>query len=541
MPGEQIVCAIRSGQTDVKCSEDRHPVTELTKLDALLADLDGVVTETAKLHRAAWKRMFDEYLEERSAKLGEPYRPFTKEDYARHVDGKPRYDGVTGFLQSRRISLPFGHLDDSPDKETVCGLGNRKNGYFQESLGSKPVRTYSNAIDFIRRLKSRGLKTAVVSSSRNCSAILQAAGVAHLFDTQVDGNVARKARLKGKPAPDTYLEAACRLGVSPERAVVIEDAISGVQAGRAGGFGLIIGVDRAGQAEALKENGADIVISDLGELRISARDHRLTTRVPSALERLDELKDRIANKRAAVFLDYDGTLTPIVDRPDLARISESMRRALRALAEVCPVAIISGRARADVESLVGLDELIYAGSHGFDIRGPKGLKLSPEEALAFVPHIHAAASELEGRLSGIPGTLIEDKNFSLAVHYRLVAENDFAAVKQAVDEVAARYPKLRITGGKKIFELRPDMEWDKGKAILWILEALNLTESTVVPFYLGDDITDRDAFKALCGKGISIFITEEQQPTLADYRLANTAEVELLLRSLTTLLQERRP
>lgn len=242
--------------------------SELTRdrFDAVLFDLDGVLTDTARLHAAAWKRMFDAYLSERAERTGEPFRPFDiGADYAAYVDGKPRFDGVRDFLGGRGIALPEGATDDPPNRETVCGLGNRKNELVNETMASEGVEAYPGSVALVRELRAQGIKTAVVTSSGNCDAVLAAAGIADLFDTRVDGNDLGELGLAGKPAPDAFLEAARRVGVDAKRAVVVEDAISGVQAGSAGGFGLVIGVARKDDAQALAENGADVVVNDLAE------------------------------------------------------------------------------------------------------------------------------------------------------------------------------------------------------------------------------------------------------------------------------------
>jgi beta-phosphoglucomutase family hydrolase len=236
---------------------------------AWLFDLDGVITDTASVHAAAWKRTFDRYLREVSEREGKPFEPFEiNPDYFRYVDGKPRYDGVDSFLRSRGITLEWGDPDDPPGRETVCGLGNSKNAMFNEVLRSWGVQVFGSSVALIRGLRSMGRRVAVVTSSKNCDAVLEAAGIQDLFDARVDGNVSTEKKLAGKPAPETYEEAARMLGVPPERAVVIEDAISGVQAGRAGGFGLVIGVARGDDAEVLRESGADIVVRDLVELSL---------------------------------------------------------------------------------------------------------------------------------------------------------------------------------------------------------------------------------------------------------------------------------
>jgi beta-phosphoglucomutase family hydrolase len=235
--------------------------------DAVLFDLDGVLTSTAKIHSRCWKTMFDGFLGRRAAAGKEPFRPFDiGTDYKLYVDGKPRYEGVRSFLASRNISLSEGAPEDLPTADTVCGLGNCKDELVKAAIDRGEVEPYPGSVALVRRLREQGIRTAVVSSSNNCEEVLRAAGMLDLFDTRVDGVVASTLHLRGKPAPDTFLEAARELGVSPARAVVVEDAIAGVQAGRAGGFGLVVGVDREGGGDALRAHGADVVVTDLEEL-----------------------------------------------------------------------------------------------------------------------------------------------------------------------------------------------------------------------------------------------------------------------------------
>ena len=232
-----------------------------------LFDLDGVLTETAKVHDAAWKEMFDEYLRERSRRTGEPFVPFDPvADYDDYVDGKPRADGTRSFLESRGIHLPEGSDDDPPDAETVHGLGNRKNEILLRKIHEDGVEAYPGSVAYLRAVKEAGLPRAVVSSSANCRDVLVAAGIEDMFDARIDGVVAEQQHLRGKPAPDTFLAGAKALGLEPTAATVFEDALAGVAAGRAGGFGFVVGVDRVGQAAGLKEHGADIVVKDLSEL-----------------------------------------------------------------------------------------------------------------------------------------------------------------------------------------------------------------------------------------------------------------------------------
>lgn len=229
--------------------------------DAALFDLDGVLTPTATVHMAAWAEMFNDYLAGRDGQ-----RPYTDEDYYAYVDGKPRYDGVRSFLASRGIELPEGEPSDSPEVETVCGLGNRKNDAFNAVLERDGVEPYPGSVRLLDALAAKGARLAVVSSSQNAPAVLAAAGIAERFPVVVDGAVAAAEGLPGKPAPDTFVAAADRLGVTRERSVVLEDAESGVAAGRAGGFGLVVGVDRGAGADTLTARGADVVVDDLEEL-----------------------------------------------------------------------------------------------------------------------------------------------------------------------------------------------------------------------------------------------------------------------------------
>jgi beta-phosphoglucomutase family hydrolase len=234
---------------------------------ACLFDLDGVLTQTAKVHAAAWKEMFDDYLRERAERTGETCEPFdSNADYAAYVDGKPRYDGVRSFLESRGIELPQGTPDDPPGAETIAGLGNRKNDLVLALIERDGVEAFEGSVRYVHAVCDAGLRRAVVSSSANCRDVLRAAGLLDLFEEIVDGVVAEREHLRGKPAPDTFLAGARALGAEAAQGVVFEDALAGVQAGRAGEFGYVVGVDRIGQADALREHGADVVVDDLAEL-----------------------------------------------------------------------------------------------------------------------------------------------------------------------------------------------------------------------------------------------------------------------------------
>lgn len=269
----------------------------------------------------------------------------------------------------------------------------------------------------------------------------------------------------------------------------------------------------------------------------------LSSTLPSALEELPRLAAEVGSRRPAFFLDYDGTLTPIVERPEDALLAPETREVLRRLAERFSTVVVSGRGREDVARLVDLPELTYAGSHGFDIEGPAedgseaGLRYRAAEDAE--PAVRAVTAELERELAGVPGAQVEPKRFTVAVHYRRVPADRVAEVEAAVDRRVAAHPGLSKTHGKKVFEIRPDLEWDKGRAVLWILEALGLDEPDVVPIYLGDDATDEDAFRALAaraGDGVGILVAGEPRETAARFRLGDPDEVrELLARAPTAL------
>jgi alpha,alpha-trehalase len=514
----------------------------LDRIDAVIFDLDGVVVDSAGLHAEAWQEMFNAFLRRRRQEDQREYRLFEDErDYLGLVDGKPRYDGVAAFLSSRGIDLPFGDPADSPERETVCGLGNRKNRIFNDLLSKKGAKAYDPAVGLIRQLRDRNIKTALVTSSKNGRAVLKATALDHLFDAIVDGNDAREHMLAGKPAPDVFLFAARQLGVSPARAAVIEDARSGVAAGRAGGFGRVIGVNRNDRGEELRQHGADCVVKNLGHIRL-AEDSRIGAGavLPSALDHFNAIKRKLSEKEPVVFLDFDGTLSPIVLRAEDAHLSAEMRSAIKALARRCTVAVVSGRDLEDVRRRVDVPELYYAGSHGFDIRGPENRPITHRPGEPFLARIEAAVRKLRPALQSIAGVHIEPKRYTVAVHYREAAPEDSATVEQVLEHVRDQVGDLRLSRGKKVFELQPDLEWHKGKAVHWLLaEALELDMGQVLPIYIGDDVTDEDAFEELHDIGIGIVVDDENRPSRAAYRLRDTNQVNAFLRRTARWLNER--
>ena len=514
----------------IRSSSNLVPISS-EQFSAVIFDLDGVVTRTAKVHAAAWKNMFDQYLRTRAESRGKKFQPFDiEEDYRLYVDGKPRSEGAKCFLESRNILLPYGKPDDPPEKETVCGLGRKKDLFFLDLLKKEGVETYESTVRLIRKLRSGRMHTAIVSSSRNCRHVLEAAGITKLFDAIVDGTDSSRLRLKGKPDPDVFLEAARRIGVEPENAIVFEDALAGVEAGRRGGFGFVIGVNRAGRPDALFKSGAHAVVSDLDRIVVTDRIMlSQTNQLPSALHNIKDIKMLVRNHRMVFFLDYDGTLTPIVNRPEDAYLPEGMRRTIELLAQRCSVAVISGRDLGDVRSRVGVKEIIYAGSHGFDIAGPEGSSVEFQQGRQYPPILDKAEMDLHSLPDKFPGALIERKKFSLAIHYRMANERDIAAIKEMVERTVAAYPELRRFQGKMVIELQPAIPWDKGKAVIRLLNQLDVFPSETVPLYLGDDTTDEDAFKAIQHSGIGIFVGEGSRTTAARYALRNPDEVQQFL------------
>lgn len=492
---------------------------------AVIFDMDGVVTDTAEAHFAAWKAVFDDVLERRGASC-----PFTRADYLAHVDGVPRLDGVRRFLASRGIDLPEGDAGDR-GTHSVRGIGTLKNDRFRAWLADNRVPVFDDARALIEGLRRGGVKLGVFSASRNARQVLESAGLADLFGAVVDGAEVAELGLAPKPAPDQLVETARRLDCAPAATAVLEDALSGVRAGAAGRFALVVGVDRqrddgGAQRHALRAGGANLVTGDLRRLLLpDGGGLRTLDRLPLVWDRLDELRARLDGRRLAVFLDFDGTLSPIVADYRAATIPDETRAAIARLAERVATAAISGRDLADVRDRVGVDGLFYAGSHGFDIAGPGGLAARPDAAEGFVEPIEAADAELRAALAGIVGVEVERKTFSLAVHVRQAAEGDVQAVEDAVDAVVGRHEKLRKDRGKKVFEVQPRADWDKGRAVSWLLSHTRLGEGGALPLYVGDDLTDEDAFATLADAGLGVAVREGGRVTLADYALADPADV----------------
>ncbi len=513
------------------------------RYEAIIADLDGVITQSAGVHAAAWKEAFDEFLVQHSRRTGEDQKPFeVPAEYLRHVDGRPRYDGVQTFLDARGISLPWGSPEDRPDQATVCGIGNNKNRKFTERIAHDGVELFDSSVEFLQRARDHGLRLALVSASKNARALLAAVELTDLFEVIVDGIEAEQHDLAGKPHPDTFLEAARRLAVPPGRAVIIEDALSGVTAGRRGEFGCVVGVARSGNRRSLEQGGADVVVEDLSELTLTAPHERSATRrkasLPDAMRLISSLETQLAERQLAVFLDFDGTLAPIVDDPAAAELPESARNVVHKLAGCVPTAIVSGRDLDDVKGRVNIAGLWYAGSHGFEIRGPHGEHFIHDAAQQSLPALDEAEARLRSLATRVAGAELERKGLSLAIHVRKVDARLTPVVKDEVHSVASHYPELRLSEGRKVFDLGPKVEWHKGKAIRWILRVQGLASHTTLPLYIGDDVTDEGAFQELAGDGLTITVLGGPVDTHATHLLPDPPAVEEFLSRLAQTLVE---
>jgi alpha,alpha-trehalase len=505
-----------------------------TRIQAAIFDLDGVITDTANTHAKAWKLMFDLYNERRRKEGKEPYETFTIEkDYIQYVDGKPRYMGVKDYLSSRNIELPFGTPKDTADMETVCGLGNMKNQIFLETVKNEGVEILEENVRKAKEWKKAGMRTAIVSSSKNCQMILQAVQLEDLFETRIDGLVSAEKNYKGKPAPDIFVKAAENLGIDPADALIVEDALAGVEAGRNGHFGLVIGIAKEEHEEEMKQHGADIVVEHLADLPVNIVPLRAPGELDSALVHFDQIRQRYQDHKVYLFLDYDGTLTPIVEDYNAAFLTDEMRDLIRSFSEIRPTAIITGRDLQDIRDLVKLDALHYAGSHGFELVGPDGFVFENEEAKKSLKKIAEAADRIKQATSTIEGVKFERKKFALAVHYRQVAEDQESKVKKIVYDILSNYPEIKPGKGKKVIELKPNFNWHKGKSLRILLERMvkNTSKNSLI-FYIGDDITDEDAFFEILDDGIGILVGHHGQRTFAGYHLERVDEVKIFLEKL---------
>ncbi|MBL6447681.1 trehalose-phosphatase [Fulvivirga sp. 29W222] len=514
------------------------------KIDSLLCDLDGVLTKTADLHARAWKLLFDDLLEQASeGTLGVGQKFVIATDYPKFIDGKPRLEGIRSYLKARKLDIPEGDKDDPAEMKTVHGLGKKKNQLFHKLLNAEGVKIYAASIKAITAWKNKGLKIAVVSSSKNCLSILQSAGIEQLFDAIVDGNVAQEKGLAGKPEPDVFLYAAFLLQTNPKNAAVAEDAAVGIEAAKRGKFALSIGILKENNARILLKSEADVTVRDLSEITYTGE----SMRYPLSLEKLDHaclseyhISRSLQLYEPVFFFDYDGTLTPIVAHPEDALLSQATRERLKTLSERASVAVISGRDKDDVKKLVGLENIFYAGSHGFDIEGPGSVTHHVPHAQDIMRSVIKATALLQEKLQATDGVQIEPKKFAVAVHYRNTPKDLWQEVREVCQQVADQFSNLKNSEGKMVMELRPDVDWDKGKAMEWVAGKLGVQSPQFHYFYMGDDFTDEDAFRALPENGTGILVGSHEGYTYADYHVKGPEEIDQLLTSFINIIQKHR-
>jgi alpha,alpha-trehalase len=386
------------------------------------------------------------------------------------------------------------------------------------------VPMFGATVDLARTLRGSGVVASAHSSDPRCQRSLTAAGIDDLFDVSIDGIAGRREKADN-PHSAALLQAAHRLGVRLQRCVVVANTAAGVTAARVGGSALVVGMDDGGRADELLRHGADVVLADLAEITVRTGDQPLSE-LPNALASYGQLVGVTGVRKSMLFLDYDGTLSPIVSDPDAARLVDGAAAALELVAGVCPVAILSGRDLADVRNRVGIPGVWYAGSHGFELTGPDGTHHQNEAAAPFVPILARAAAELHDGLANIPGLRLEHKRFAVAVHFREVAPDRVGPIIAAVHQLGAR-AGLRVTGGRMLVELRPDMDWDKGTTLGWIRDRVDPLNG-LLPIYIGDDLTDEDAFDAVKFDGIGIAVRHDEdgdRRTAARFTLESPAQV----------------
>jgi trehalose-phosphatase len=494
--------------------------------EAIIVDVEGVITDTRQLHFESWKECIDEILLdefEKGKNEEKQLKPLTATEYYQYFEGKNRLDGIREFIDERGIFL---------NKEQIESLAAKKNIAYRRHLLEHRPEINEESVEAVKKWKGQKIAMAAVSSSKNCTEMLLHTGIRDLFDVQIDGSMVDELGISGLGKEALYLEAAEQLGKRVDECVVIEDAPYGITAVRESGFKYVIGMSKGRQyiVNELYTLGADMVVSSLLDI---GQDK------PNAITGRDDLFRFMGNRTPVFFLDFDGTLSDIVQNPDAATLRPEMPVLLSDCAKMYKVAIISGRDRAVIEDKVNIPYIYHAGCHGFDISGPDDFHFEVEEARAIKPLINQVAKELQNDLADIKGLILEDKKFFTAIHYRKVQDDaQVAKALQLIKEKIAATEKLSFKEGKKVLEIGPAINWNKGKAVRKLCELFKMDSSLSVPIYIGDDTTDEDAFKELVGWGIGIKVSSEANvPTAADYILKDTAEVSEFLR----LLVSRRP
>lgn len=501
-------------------------------MKGIIIDLSGVLINTTLLNKIAWEKVLNHFLKEHNARY-----LFNEEDYYSFIEGKPKYERLQNYLGKLNIELPYGNTTDSAGYHSICSLEKKKTKAFTQMLKKGEMDVYENAMQKIKLWKEKGIKTAGVSSDENFNKALESTETGNLFDVLIDAHASRKRGLKEKPEADLYLEAAKELDLPPESCILFDDTVQGLQAGNKGNFGLVVGVNRADNRKLLSENGADLVIDNFDEFNLSD-DPEIAAwfeqPIPPFASEYVKIAKAVYEKTPVLFLDYDGTLTPIVQRPEAAVISEEMKVVLDECASKFKVAAVSGRDMDDLKSRINLENVIYAGSHGFRISGPEGLYMEHEKTDEILPRLGSMEQKLKEAFDNVTeGVQVERKRYAIAVHYRNAKPEDTPFIREKVLELTQNSEGFKVGEGKKILEIKPDIDWHKGKAVLWILDKLGLTDNTrYIPIYIGDDVTDEDAYRALKDRGIGIQVGPGAENTAAQFRLKNVYQVRLFLKEL---------
>jgi len=519
-----------------------------TRFDAVLFLLEGVLVDSDALLVSVWRQAFDEFQAARlatattmdpglrqneaqtsHAAAATPTAPFdAARDYPMQIRGYP-FDLVAGrLLAARQITVPPGGARDRPEALSTWGLARRAERILAARLRAG-VAVRDAAVRLAKTLHRCGFRVGLVSREAQATALLQAAGLLGLFDARVDGRDVQRFRLGPWPAPEPWRDALRRLEVPVRRSAALVSGPAEAAAARQAGIAAVWNVgDRAALGGAPDVIDAFTVVLPSAPARGAA-----AAPLPSALEHMDAVVP--AGGPVALFLDFDGTLTGITGTPGEAMLADYVRDMLAAIARCIPVAIVSGRDRENLQARVQLPMLYYAGSHGFDIAGPDGLRYEHPDALACVASLDAAETYLHGRLDRVPGALVERKRFALATHYRKVEPAAVPRVEEAVAAVLAAHPDLRPSRGKKVIELLPAVDWHKGRAVDWLLARMG---PAAWPIYVGDDQTDEEALALLKERGSGIVVQDTPAATAARYRLASPDEVAKFLALLAARLGE---
>ena len=477
--------------------------------DAVIFDLDRVLTEAASVQRLAWASLFHDCLAQRLPLEDEDRSLFADDDYQKLVDGAPCPDRIADFLASRGISLPLGVPSDTGD-DTISGLVNRHRRVYLDLL-ERDVPLFGAMVNLARRLRDIDVATAAHSSGLVCQA-LKSAGVDDLFDVCIDGTAAEGHGIARNPdllvlvRAKHVLEAAGRLGVPPHRSVLVGDTDEGMSAGRDGGFARVIGLGATGYVDRLFEQGADVVVTDLADVAVRTGDKRMSE-IPNVMESYVQLAAVALAREQVVFINYEVVLSEFFPDPGAATLSDEVAEALERMARVSRVVVLTGRDVADIRERVGIPSIWYAGSHGLELAGPDGSYRENETAAAAVPVLADVAAELRDSLQHVPGVRIEHRRFAVAVHYGEVASEHVGAVVATTHRVRQRRD-LRVAHGRMLVELRPDVDWDSGTALAWIRSHIDESKS-LVPTYLGGDPADEEAFDAVQFGGIGIAVRHD--------------------------------